>query len=315
MTTNFEIFKLQIDDAVDIIEKASIVEKTNLNTLLSNKASLVDTNSLLERCEIACSAHEDKKPPLRITFHLACSGGSLISKCLSAMPNVFLLSEVHPHTYRHLPENAQFLPSDIATLAKQASIPNSDKLAKKIFIDSIKQTYLHVEEQGGTLILRDHSHSDFCVGTTIAEQSIIVDLLSDHFDIIPLVTLRNPIDSYAALVANWWLHFDPNDFNAYCERVNQFLAQYEPHQIITYESFVEQPQHVMKKMCEMLQITFDDMFEDLFDIYSVTGDSGRNTGVIAPRKRRDLGDEIVQQIINSKEFTKLCKNHPVLATL
>ena len=58
----------------------------------------------------------------------------------------------------------------------------------------------------------------------------------------------------------------------------------------------------------MLQITFDDMFEDLFDIYSVTGDSGRNTGVIAPRKRRDLGDEIVQQIINSKEFTKLCKN-------
>lgn len=314
MTTNFEMFKMQIDDAVTIIEQASLIEKAELNSLLS-KDSVVDTNSLLERCEIACSEHEHKKPPLRIIFHMACSGGSLISKCLSAMPNVFLLSEVHPHSYRHLPEHAQFLPSDIATLAKQGNIPDSDKLAKEIFIDSIKKTYRHVEEQGGTLILRDHSHSDFCVGSTFAEKSIIVEILSEHFDIIPLVTLRNPIDSYAALVANFWLHFEPNDFDAYCGRVNQFLSQFELHQIIAYESFVEEPQQVMKHMCEKLLIPFDDMFEEFFDIYSVTGDSGRTSGTITPRKRRVLGDGLIQQITNSNEFIKICKMYPVSSSL
>jgi len=314
MTTNFEMFKLQIDNAVDIIEKASVVEKNKLDTLIS-RSKLVDTNSLLERCEITCQKYDEKKPLLRIIFHLACSGGSLISKCLSAMPNVFLLSEVHPHTYRHLPENAQFLPSDIATLAKQANIPNSDKLAKKIFVDSIKRTYRHVEEQGGTLILRDHSHSDFCVGTAVSEQSIIVDLLSEHFDIIPLVTLRNPIDSYAALIANWWLHFEPDDFDSYCGRVNHFLAQFESHQIVAYESFVEKPQQVMKQMCENLQLPFDDMFEDFFDIYNVTGDSGRTSGIIAPRERRALDDELFQQIISSDEFMKTCEMYPVSSSI
>ena len=40
--------------------------------------------------------HNIEKPTIRIIYHMARSGGTLISKCLAVMNNVVLLSEVHP---------------------------------------------------------------------------------------------------------------------------------------------------------------------------------------------------------------------------
>ena len=37
-----------------------------------------------------------KLPPIRVVHHWACSGGTIISRSLAQLPNVVLLSEVHP---------------------------------------------------------------------------------------------------------------------------------------------------------------------------------------------------------------------------
>ena len=53
--------------------------------------------SLLDQCLDLCADRGAGGPePVRLLHHFACSGGSLISKCVATMPNVQLLSEVDP---------------------------------------------------------------------------------------------------------------------------------------------------------------------------------------------------------------------------
>ena len=97
MPSSFELFKKQLDDAVGMIEQTHVFDNAPLN-LPQTVDELVDTQSLLARCDHVAEKYEATKPVIRIIHHLACSGGTLISKCISAMPNVYLLSEVHPFT-------------------------------------------------------------------------------------------------------------------------------------------------------------------------------------------------------------------------
>ena len=303
------MFKKQIDDAVDTIENAHLVEKTSL-TSLATTAVIVDTDSLLARCENICNKYESEKPTIRILHHLACSGGSLISKCIASMANVFLLSEVHPYSYSQLPDDKpRFLPSDLATLATHAGFPESKDLAIKIFKSSIEQVHKHVHSRGAKLILRDHSHSDFCVGDKGESDSVIIKLLEDDYNILNIVTLRNPIDSYASLKSFGWIRFNPSTFDEYCHRVLLFLAQFQSSDIYFYEDFISAPHKNLKKYCDCLEIDFDDSYEYLFDAQKVTGDSGRKGEIIAPRERRKLDEALIKEINESKNFELLCNTY------
>lgn len=302
----------ELDSAMKILASSGHVNSLG-NDLSPNSSApleINETDSLISRCQEVVGSEAKDKPVLRVIHHLACSGGSLITKCLSAMPNAFVLSEVHPYSYRHLTDNvATFLPSDIATLAHQANFPQSKKLAVDIFRNSVRQTYEHVENNGGTLILRDHSHSDYCVGSNFEKTSTVVSVLNDAFDIKSLVTVRNPIDCFASLKSNYWLHFSPPTFDEYCLRVLKFLKPYLKKQIVEYERFVESPLEVMKEMCEILELPYDENFEDIFDYFLVTGDSGRKHSTIAPRVRRELDDALKNEIRQSENFKLLCEKY------
>ncbi|WP_139788474.1 hypothetical protein [Halomonas sp. BC1] len=104
---------------------------------------LNNTQSLLERC--AAVVEQDNvsaKPTLRIIHHFACSGGTLISKCLAAQPNVFLLSELHPTTRLAFnEEHALYTPRDITTQAFYGRLPQLDNLAEKyLWLESKRQS-------------------------------------------------------------------------------------------------------------------------------------------------------------------------------
>ena len=88
----------------------------SLSNALSNTLSASNAESLLAQCEQALG-DVNTKPKLRIIHHLACSGGTLISKCISALPNVYLLSELHPTTTLHMGGGRpKFLPADVLSL-------------------------------------------------------------------------------------------------------------------------------------------------------------------------------------------------------
>tara|TARA_B110000046_G_C13019699_1_gene410443 strand:- start:3774 stop:4340 length:567 start_codon:yes stop_codon:yes gene_type:complete len=182
-------------------------------------------------------------------------------------------------------------------------------LAQNIFKPALYETYQHVDEQGGTLILREHSHSDYYVSSSFTEKSVVRELLNQDFEILSLLTVRNPIDCYASLKSNCWLHFNPQTFKEYCIRVINFLSRMQKKQIIKYESFRRTPDKVMRKMYNVLQVEFNDSYQDLFDQFKVTANSGRTGEKIAIRWRREISPEFACEIKKSKTFSFLCKKY------
>ncbi|REL30198.1 hypothetical protein [Thalassotalea euphylliae] len=290
MPSNFQRFKSQLDEAIELIGQNSSVAQgsslANIMSLSANLADLVDTKSLLSRCNSICEQHERKKPVIRVVHHLACSGGTLISKCISAMPNVYLLSEVHPYTDLAIgKDKPKYAPSDIASLTKYAGIPNQKQLAGILFKNAIDQVYKHVQGQGGTLVLREHTHADFNTHESIPEKGSVLSLLEEDYEVRSILTFRDPIDSYSSLVKNGWVNFEPSNFDEYCRRLLLLLEQFKPNQIFKYEDFLKAPQQQMRLMTSALELPFSELFEDVFGMFKVTGDSGRTSDVINGRTR------------------------------
>ncbi|WP_158966980.1 hypothetical protein [Paraglaciecola sp. L3A3] len=280
----------------------------NTHTALGNKLDFSQANSLLDKCLSVEKQYQNSKPVLRIIHHFACSGGTLISQCFAAMPNIYLLSEIHPYTNLHLGgERAKYLPSDVISLSKQASIPNIEQLADKIFISNITKANDHVRQYAGELILRDHTHSDFCVGSTTADKPALFSLLESHFQIKNIVTIRNPVDSYLSLVNNNWKHFTPFCFEEYCQRFIEMTTFYNKSDIYRYEDFVKDPSVVMQQMCNSLDLPYSSYFIDIFDLFKVTGGSGRTSSVISEMPQRELSAEFQKEVQESRSYNLIAK--------
>jgi hypothetical protein len=61
----------------------------------------------------------------------------------------------------------------------------------------------------------------------------------------------------------------------------------------------------MQKICEFLSIPYSDIFEDIFGVFRVTGDSGRSSDIIGSRERI-APEDVLNQCKNSKEYQKIC---------
>lgn len=309
--TDFKKMQNELQSALDILDSRRPELSRSISAQASNAEYLPisETDSLLERCrQVANTRSTVGKPTVRVIHHLACSGGSLISKCIASLPNVFLLSEVHPDTTLHMwHDRPQYLPSDISTLSRYAKVPEVDILAREIFQQNIRSTEAHIRRLGGTLVLRDHSHADYFVGKDVQGKSLVVDVLGDHFDFLRVVTIRNPVDSYLSLVNNNWEHYTPKGFEEYCKRYLAFTSEYSHKQILKYEDFVDKPKKFLKKIARMLELPFSESFLDSFDTIDITGDSGRSGADIAKRERRALSSEEYNNICSSKAYKKILR--------
>lgn len=311
-STDLKTLQQELQQALSLINDYSATHNDTGSAVLDT-GGLNNTQSLLERCATVVNADkENTKPTLRIIHHFACSGGTLICKCLAAQPNVFLLSELHPTT-RHGNNwsKASYTPRDIITQAFYGGIPQAEKLAEDIFVDNVIKTEKHTTELGGTLLIRAHSHADYCMNVPQPEIDTVTRLLQPHFDIKQLVTVRNPIDSFLSLRQNRWIHFQPNTFEEYCRRLLKFLQAFKPSQIVYYEDFVSEPEQQIEKCAELLQIPTTENATEYFDVFKVTGDSGRSGGDIAPRPRKPISDEYKQEILQSDSFKVLCEHYDI----
>tara|TARA_R110000796_G_scaffold236296_1_gene355665 strand:+ start:848 stop:1882 length:1035 start_codon:yes stop_codon:yes gene_type:complete len=301
---NLKTMQQELNGALALIQQHSFKSNSSGSDIVGVKDSLANNQSLLERCKAVIQQDtSNKKPTLRIIHHFACSGGTLISKCLAAQPNVFLLSEMHPTTRLGFNEEyALYTPRDITTQAFYGRLPKVDKLAEKIFIAGIKETEQHVRELGGHLVIRAHTHADYCMEDTPPNQDTLTRLLSSIFDIKQLVTVRNPIDSFLSLQENGWIHFKPATFDEYCRRLLLFIKTFGNNSIIKYEDFVSSPEHELKTIEEIFDISSHKNSFDVLDIFKISGDSGRSGIDIFPRPRKPLPEKLKKEIEESKNF-------------
>ncbi|MCH8533310.1 MAG: sulfotransferase [Alkalimonas sp.] len=295
----------ELQKALDLINSH---ESINEEQTVFDNEGLTNAESLLGRCEAIVSQVKEEKPTIRVIHHFACSGGTLISKCIAAQPNVFILSELHPTT-RHGTDwrQAVYTPRDIITQAIYGGIPQAEKLAEELFIQDILKTEKHVREMGGYLVIRAHSHADYCMNLPIPKIDTVTRLLEPSFNVKQLVTVRNPIDSFLSLRQNKWVHFKPDAFDEYCRRLVAFLDAFASDRILKYEDFVSDPEGTLKLCMEILDLPSVNNAFDYIDIFKVSGDSGRSGAEIKSRPRKTIDKEYSEEINSSLQFKKISK--------
>jgi Sulfotransferase family len=271
-----------LQEAVDLLREA---EYPTLGTQLEP----VERGTLLQQCLALCEAQQQRPPEtVRTVHHLACTGGTLICKCLAAMPNVQLLSEVDPLStvQSSLAGKPRFVPSDMGSQLRQSSRGTRPELLIQLFRSEMRLIHADASDMGQRLVLRDHSHGHFCHGPTVPDRPTLIELIPPEFPVAGIVTVRDPVASFSSLSQNKWLHFTPSTIDEYGRRYLEFLDRHAGLPIFRYEDFVARPAAVMQDMCDALALPFNEGFEDLFDVFKLSGDSGRSGRRIAPRGPR-----------------------------
>jgi hypothetical protein len=313
VTNALTSLRASLEEAVDMIDEslllpADVAISLDNSALHKTQLNFSDTTSLLDKCDKFEAQYRDSKPVIRIIHHLACSGGTLITKCISSMANTFVLSEMHPTTPLNSGDlKARFTPTDFIVQAQFGKFPEQETLAKNVFIASIETIEKHVRQTGAVLVLRDHTHSDYCIGKDIANSPAIKSILQEKFRIKSLLTIRDPIDAYLSLVKKDWVHFSPANFDEYCRRFIKMLSHYPEAKICKYEDFVDDPIWFMQDICEYWELPFSDYFTSIFGIANVSGDSGRKSETIQKMERRPISNDLQKEIESSENYKTISK--------
>ncbi len=294
---------VELEEVLGLLEEFQLLPNNqNLNVIQNLPPNL------LEQCILLCDEAEGRQEePIRTVHHFACTGGTLISKCIASMPNTQLLSEVDPLScLGETDTNPQFAPSDIAKLMRQSTHGASPELISELFLNNLKIIHSKSANSGLRLILRDHAHSHYCVGDSVPSRATLRNLVASKFAALSVLTVRDPIDSYLSLQNNGWIHFTPSSFDEYCRRYLTFINDYDGVEIIRYEDFVVHPEKVMQDICRILKLPFNPSFQDVFSVHKITGDSGRSGGIIEARDRRPLDKNTLEEFETSAMYKKLC---------
>ena len=232
-------------------------------------------------------------PVLRLVHHLACSGGTLISQCLAALPGVALLSEVNPFN-RYAPV---FAPSQPLLLLERGHRPLQEEEIGAGFRAELELVQRICQQDDVALVLRDHSHTDFCMGSEPAAQPGLRRLLAADQPQLAVLTLRHPLDCWLGLVAAGWQgQQSPATLLEYCRRVEAFLAAYPDLPRVAYEDFCLEPARWLAELAEELALPFEAAALERFGEIKLTGASGRRSERIEPRPRRPLPQEVSEEL-------------------
>lgn len=230
--------------------------------------------------------------------HLACSGGTIISKCLAAMPGSVVLSEIHPD---RTAQPAYHPLSQLRSGYGELLEPIQQRVIRGHFRREIVIAHGTARSLGRQLIVRDHAHVDFAWGSL--KRSALVDALSSEFHVTPIVTVRDPRDVWLSLCREGWFDGTPDDL---CRAQLNLLEAYPAASVFHYEDFTRNPIGVMKEICAVARVPFVEGFEKrLASITHLTGDSGRAGLVIEPRPSKSLSEVDRIAFESSKAFREL----------
>jgi len=289
-----------IDATLGLLTPYTAEAKTALTTAKPLEKILSQCQALVEDLEGQGS------DPLRTIHHFACSGGTLMSRCLAAQPNTVVLSEVDP--FSTIPTGpTKYAPTDLIMLIRDGSRAASQEIIEDVFLAGLATLFDHYLNRGQTLILRDHTHSHFCTKAGIADRPLIREVLAKRFTLKSVLTVRHPLDSYLSLKKKNWVRFAPATIEEYARRYTLFLEAYPQTPVFRYEAFVANPNAEAKRLTAELALPYVANWQDILPAIQLTGESGRSGNDIAQRPRRDIPDNIANQLKDSLAYQTLCE--------
>lgn len=264
--------------------------------------------SLVAQCAALLESEPDEAP-IRMIHHFACTGGTLISKLIAAMPNALVLSEVDPLSRVMIGDGRApfFAPTDLIYCARVALRPINDRTTVKMFQAELGALHAHARESGQYLVLRDHSHSHFCTDTDPAKRPALRWMVQEVAPIRSVVTVRHPLDSFLSLDNNGWRHFQPFTLEEYACRYLEFIEAHRGVPVYRYEDLVAASDDVLEKICRDLELPFRPGAEAMLQVIEMSGDSGRKASRIGTRARRELPDWLAEQQFTSQTYGDLCR--------
>ncbi|MCB9960181.1 MAG: sulfotransferase [Rhodospirillaceae bacterium] len=241
------------------------------------------------------------KPIVRVLHNLARSGGTVISKCLGAMPGVYLLSEVHPHAEHvaaaYRPMTAKLDPRYQAwTWYRLAAgtLQLADTSPSERFVEIVGAIEVELAERGGTLLIRDWSHLDFTAAPFLDSATFTLttaDVLATRFDVVQTTTVRHPIDQWCSL--HRLTVMQDLSLDTYLHGYLAFAERCAAIGFVRYEDFTAAPDAHLKTLCDRLQIPFDPGYAATWaDNAHVTGDDSP-LKTIAPVRRKPVDADLL----------------------
>lgn len=241
---------------------------------------------------------------LRLVHHQACTGGTIISRCLAALPKVALLSEISPagrpaRGFAPLSVLAQLL-SGHPTLR-----PPLEQMAALLGAD-LQTAHDLAAAAGMQLVVRDHSHSDWMWGASPRQPSFA--LVRPMFErSTSILTVRHPTASYNSLARNGW-HQDLAGYQDYCCRYLEFVESLGALPTFRYEAFTQAPATELARMAEALALPFEAEALQRWRQQDLTGNSGRAAKAVGIRPLPFTGwnPELERSLSGLAEHRALC---------
>lgn len=245
------------------------------------------------------------KPPIRILSNLARAGGTLVSKCLGAMENTVLLSEIHPLGTRF------FNPLEQARswygMFKPEEIQGTHD-----FVTAIQLVEERCRQSGRNLVIRDWAHLDFIGVPVLKEPQFHLQLnetLSPVFRIVPYALVRHPIDQWVS-TARLKIMEGVLDLDAFLAGYRRFAEACITTGFMRYEDFTRAPVLQMEILCRHLELEFDAGFIERWAEYThVTGDTskmsrGSQSDRIKPLRRRMVEKSLLDRFGKNSDYLR-----------
>lgn len=262
--------------------------------------------SLLEQLNALLDERPGSPAPLGTIHHFACTGGTLIARCLAVMPNVCVLSEMDPlSTYTLNKRYPSFAPTDLIRHLRYSLREIDEPVIADVYLAALEAAKRGLDRAGLRLVIRDHTHSHYCVGGDHRARRPHRSVLSDRFALRSIITVRDPLESYVSLGKMNAISFEPKTFDEYCQRYTAFLDDHADLPFYRYEDFVTDPDAIVPAMVRDLGLAYRPGFEALIGPVAMTGDSGRKGGRIEPRPPKPRPPALEAEAEASKAYEAL----------
>ena len=249
---------------------------------------------------------------IRIIHNLPRSGGTIISKSISAQEGIVLLSEIHPQGI-NIREKMGDTPDDGDPLHQFQSwyklFDDKDYIKIKSsnlnFLDKIKIINEKAKKQKKILVLRDWSFIDFFGKpfTEPTQKNSLIDTLLKNFKIRNIFLIRDPIEMYIS--CNRRLAFFSNNysFDTFLDGYSLYIKNIERDKFVEFEKFIQNPTQILKKISKILDFDFDENYNQNLGNINITGDLGASGASTIENKKSmfNLLDENQKEKINKNK--------------
>ncbi|MBC6419373.1 MAG: hypothetical protein GDA44_11645 [Prochloron sp. SP5CPC1] len=263
----------------------------------------------LPRLNLSATATANENQPILSLHHQACTGGSIISKYFNDyFSNLVLISEINPKatfgSYRFSPLNP------LSQYAYQSGEPwHYEAFQKKIYIHEISLINKDISSKNSYLLIRDWSHGDFFSFTIISETTTVNWLTDAGFSVIPIVTVRHPLESYLSARAKKWVDMSLHE---YCERYHSFFKVYAACPVFYYEDFCRSPEDFFSKIINYYKDKGIHLIKN--SGYSphragskkISGDSGRSASLPYLRSAKPIPNHLANTTKSTSAYLNLC---------